>query len=837
MKKLLLILFFLLANNTIDAQVYFVATNGNDNGDGSVRQPFLTIKKGVTKLSPGDTLYLKQGRYYEQIAVNEKRGTKSHPITIAAAPGEHVILDGTDSLPDNWQLVTPESRAGKLIQDAQWSRLKGKLYSLELTNPIYSLIYNDKLMSDARWPNARWNDPWRLDRYMVLRRASEKSTKGKIEDALSTKNALAESKTWLNYDRSKLNHRNETLANTGVSFENSVAILSYAWGSWATDVEAHQAGENSFTYDTEFKNSGSIQKEAKGFLNNRIGWNKAKSKFKRSSHSGLSYFLMGLAALDIEEEWWYNQATSTLYFMPPDGQKPTAGSVRGKRRDYQLVAKNSQYLTISDFEFYGAAALLNEVENSVLQNSKFHFSASQKFSVGNYDIPVTTKIVNKYRKRDRSILHGNVLKNNQFTYLDGNAFEGRSTGLTIDNILIYQTQQTTLGLDSRSMSIDRPLLVRRVTISDVGASVGIKGGGLDSTYELNNITRFGGLQYDGSSLQMGGRKQFIYRYNWSHDHPKRSYRFDAGSYPDFANAFGEMSYNVAWNTPGGFAIKGDDHLIHNNLLIGDTGFQLFNMKRWASKNERTLVANNIVPYFSAGSYDWDKPVQKKSTKSAKVYTSSDFWLKESKSNKKVNQHKESQFDDGNKAKKRKSVVLAIDKNNYHQSADLVLRDIKNLDFRPKKDSVLIDAGYQIKAVDVPWKNIAITGNKSSKGRTIDIGPYEFGAPNYWIPGFKFNTASTPIPPLHAQSVKRDASLMWLGAYGVNKHQLYWSINQEELRIADKDSNAYKGEYINDHNVHPFKDKLLSGQKVYWRVDAVKGNGIIVKGDIWSFTAE
>ena len=117
---------------------------------------------------------------------------------------------------------------------------------------------------------------------------------------------------------------------------------------------------------------------------------------------------------------------------------------------------------------------------------------------------------------------------------------GRSTGLVIDNVLIYRTQQTTLGLDSRSMSIDRPALVRRVTLLDVGASVGIKGGGIDSVYEFNNISNFGGLQYDGAALQMGGREHVVYRYNWSHDHPKRSFRFDAASYPDYSNAYGEI---------------------------------------------------------------------------------------------------------------------------------------------------------------------------------------------------------------------------------------------------------------------------------------------------------
>ena len=83
----------------------------------------------------------------------------------------------------NWS--KPNSPEGKLIQTGQWKRLRGKLYCLQLDKPVYGLIYDGRLMSDARWPNARWDDPWRLDRYMVLRRASEQSVKGELHDGLT----------------------------------------------------------------------------------------------------------------------------------------------------------------------------------------------------------------------------------------------------------------------------------------------------------------------------------------------------------------------------------------------------------------------------------------------------------------------------------------------------------------------------------------------------------------------------------------------------------------------------------------------------------------------------
>jgi hypothetical protein len=741
-------------------------------------------------------------------------------------------MDGTDVLPDNWTEVPPDSPEGQLIQPVQWERMQGKVYAQKLDTPIYALIYDDRLMSDARWPNARWDDPWRLDRYMVLRRASENSLNGDIDDGLPTKNALDESSKWLHYDRSQLTHRDEMLKDTGISFEGAIVLMSHTWGSWATRITGHEAGSNRFNYDNTFEGSGSLQKEAYGFLNNRIGWKTApKKKFHRSSHSGIHYFFVGLPALDIQEEWWYHEPTQTLYFISPDGERPAPGKARGKRRDFLLSVKKSEHVQIKGIEFYGSAAHMKECRNSRLEDCNFKFSSYHKFTVGNFDMPVTTRIENRDRKP-----HGNALINCQFTYLDGNAFEGRSYGLVINNILIYRTQQTTLGLDSRSMSINFPSVVRRVTIDGVGASVGIKGGGMDSVYELNNIMHFGGLQYDGASLQMGGRDKFVYRYNWSHDHPKRSYRFDAGSYPSYSNAFGEMSYNVAWNTPSGFAIKGDDHLIHNNVLIGDSGFELFNMKRWAGKNERTLVANNIVPFMSAGGHDWDKPVTRKRKNHPDPEVTDEYWMSETKvpdGHPTIVGQGASFFDDGNETGPRKAPLLAIRKNNSHVKAEELLRDPANLDFRPREDSGLIDAGHTITREEVKWKDIPITGSSDWKDAP-DIGAYESNPDHYWIPGFKFAHASTPVPPTGSTTAKPDLSLMWLGGYMAMEHDLYIGHSEDAVADATRESKQYRGTFIGNKNICSFKNDLPVGKPVYWRVDAVR-DGEVTKGEVWTFT--
>jgi len=788
----------------------------------------------VRKAKAGDILWLSAGTYSQKILLTNLKGTATKPIIIQARPGEKVLFDGTDDLSGGWKEVKPDMPEGKMIQEAQWERIKGKLYCKKLDAPVYSLVYNNRLMSQARWPNACWDDPWRLDRYYVLRRAEETSSKGTIYDGLTTDNTLEESSKWLYYDRSQCQHREEMLGDMDISYQGAVAVMSYTWGSWASKITSHQAGDNDFNYDTNFEGSGTIKKEALTFLNKRVGWEKGKGKFRKSGHAGIQFFLMGLPALDIEEEWWYDKNSGVLYFISPEGENPDKEQIRGKRRDYILEARHCKYLHIKGIQFHGAAALLKGCSNSRLEDCNFKFSATNKFVVDNFDIPVTTRIENANGKGYKDAMSGNALVNCQFTYLDGNAFEGRSNGIVIDNVLIYRTQQTTLGLDSRSMSINKPSVVRRVTIDDVGASVGIKGGGIASIYELNNIMHFGGLQYDGASLQMGGRDKVIYRYNWSHDHPKRSYRFDAGSYPIYANAFGEMSYNVAWNTPGGFAVKGDDHLLHNNLILGDSGFELFNMKQWASKNERTVVANNIVANLSAGFYDWKKLGTRKNNLTGKYEDVDDYWLKESpvEANHPTIVGKDMQeFDDGNARGRKKSPLLAIQYNNYHDDPKEVLRDPDNLDFRLKEDVSLVNGGYILSNKDVPWKEMAFTGTYSSDVAP-NIGPYGVEKEFYWIPGFQFTHASTPIPLNGTKSAKVDCDLMWLAGYKADKHIVYVGNSKLDVEQAITGGKEFRG----NKNIYTLTNALAKGETIYWRVDAVT-NTKIIKGPVWQFTVE
>lgn len=77
-----------------DGQARFVdAARGDDAHDGSESKPWKTINHALPQLNPGETLYLRQGSYFENIYC-AIAGTPERPITIRSYPGELATIDG-----------------------------------------------------------------------------------------------------------------------------------------------------------------------------------------------------------------------------------------------------------------------------------------------------------------------------------------------------------------------------------------------------------------------------------------------------------------------------------------------------------------------------------------------------------------------------------------------------------------------------------------------------------------------------------------------------------------------------------------------------------------------
>jgi hypothetical protein len=90
--------------------VFYTATDGHDGNPGTEAAPFRTVAKGVSRLSPGATLYVKAGTYAEALIHTIPPGESwSRPVTVAAYPGHAVTLQPPAGAPGVLRFVGPQA--------------------------------------------------------------------------------------------------------------------------------------------------------------------------------------------------------------------------------------------------------------------------------------------------------------------------------------------------------------------------------------------------------------------------------------------------------------------------------------------------------------------------------------------------------------------------------------------------------------------------------------------------------------------------------------------------------------------------------------------------------
>lgn len=111
MKKLL---FLLLPALFCQGATLYVDATASGNGDGSEKRPFNNVQAAADRVSPGDTVIIKPGVYFETVRL-KRFGTKDKPVTFKAdrVGKNRVIITGADKAvrtgAKKWQLHDRES--------------------------------------------------------------------------------------------------------------------------------------------------------------------------------------------------------------------------------------------------------------------------------------------------------------------------------------------------------------------------------------------------------------------------------------------------------------------------------------------------------------------------------------------------------------------------------------------------------------------------------------------------------------------------------------------------------------------------------------------------------
>lgn len=156
----------------------------------------------------------------------------------------------------------------------------------------------------------------------------------------------------------------------------------------------------------------------------------------------------------------------------------------------------------------------------------------------------------------------------------------------------------------------------------------------------------------------------------------------------------------------------------------------------------------------------------------------------------------------------------------HVSDAMLLRDVANLDFRPLPTGLL--AGSGVALIDTPGLD-ASTAIAAGTGVSNDIGAYDMQSSFYWIPGRQVAAASSPVPPHNATNVRPNADLMFLGGAGAESHAIFLNGLEVSTLLAS------------ESNIFTPAARFVPGSTYKWRVDAVMVGGIIIPGEVNTFT--
>jgi len=656
----------------------------------------------------------------------------------------------------------------------KWFVHKGKIYKTIVTGPIAQLFVDGDMMVEARWPDQPFDKRWDKSTW---RSTQEGSEYGRIVDP--------------------------ELAKTGVDWTGALAVLNVgAWQTFLRTVENHKAGGDSFQYVKDLgKRHESKQTQRK----------RAMKDFDR-------YFLYGkLEALDSPGEWFCDPKTSTLYLWPLDGRNPAGRTIEGKQRDYGFIANRKNHVQFDGLRFFAATILLNNCNDCTIANCTLDYpTCTSPPAAAVSDIPkqiarMNATFLGGLRRLAPTLISGrnNHVRNCSIAFSEAPGLVLTGSENTVENCLIHDIDWRGLGNGVAGNcagvlmpSSDRSIF-RRNTLHHVGASEGVvlprRG---PSICEYNYVHHGGLVQSDGGLIQSSGRRLggTIIRYNWVHNH--LAFRWGGiGIRGDDLTRDLIVHHNVAWRcNEKAILIKGDRNQAYNNTCVNNPTLDLVlwsaptPRKEWAKgqwphllkqQNANSKAFNNYAPVLTGQMHHEVRRARKITPPAAAMSHNlgSDSY----------------KLIDAKKLTFRKTPPPLV--------------NAEAFDFRPAAGSRLIDAGREI---------------EGDTGKAPDVGAYERGAENYWIPGRQESLASMPIPADGAKAPAKDAALMWLGGYKAVSFDVYVGAEKRSVSAATRQSKEFKGNQTT--NIHK-PPAIKPGQTLYWRIDSI-GPGGTVKGDVW-----
>ena len=692
---------------------------------------------------------------------------------------------GRRGAPIRFQPASGETVVMSGVEDlpGPWGPREGHIYTTRVERVFSQLFFDEQMLIEARWPNMPWEERWEPTTWASTFRLSGQGTHyGTMVDA--------------------------ALAETGIDWSGGLAVLNVgSWDTYLRVVKDHAVGSDRFSYARDMQDRLAIEETVK---TKAVGYDR--------------YYLYGkLEALDAPGEWFWDRDTKLLHVWLPDGSSPADRRMQVKRREYGFCVKGVSDVEVVGFDFFGCTFWGEDCERVAIEDCDLRFPTYVKrmtdWEREKKDIPAIWHRQNRTYYAEVGIqyptaLSGrhNAIRNCTYLYSDGPVMmSGRSN--TLENCLMQYIDWRGLGLGRGVwMGLSFASKIVRNTLSHCGCSEGIQYAWVGPTIvEYNYSHHIGYVQSDGACFQGCGTRLngTVLRYNWAHDH--HAYNWGRrGIRGDDVTRNLRVHHNVVFGCDfNGIVLKGNLNDVHHNTSIGNERVDIcLTMdpephKKWRpenwdvnipKQNVDTRASNNYAPVFS--------PLMRARLTRAREFES----FPEVHGG-----------DVRNNYDPRRNML--VDVGPVFRDDLPWLNDPEAMDFRPRAGSPLVDAGVIVDGY---------TG--AFLGKAPDVGAYEYGATNYWIPGYQSKQASQPYPPDGYANAREGTDLMWLGGYRAMEYDVYVGTDRTGVAGADRSSAQHKGRQPNN-----IFNSGASPGSLFWRIDSITPEGV-VKGDVWSFRA-
>lgn len=775
-------------NVSAEENAVFVATTGSDSAAGDISAPLASLQAAVDRVvaSGGaiSTIYIREGEYYpvDSVVIEGLKGSAENPITITNYEDEAVTFYGTVDVPSNWTKT-----AGM-----------DNVYEVEMDRDVWQLFRDEKMVTTARFPNASWeqdDDIGYIFNVLESTRhlSSAKDADGKFissfghfydanQTGVTADGEDEGSHVAYGYARPGIN--DVGIADLGYSLEGANVVLHMgSWLSWANEVTEHEVGSDNFKFNTDFSGSGT------SMANNAKTWAGKDGKGSNNwIHKNLTmeqgnYFFEGLMCLDHEDEWYFDKDSKKIYVYSEDG--PPTEEFSAKAQSYLLDMSDCAYITVAGIDYFGTTLKATDSNHITIENSEFLYPSYNKLVLDIYERPevLNMLVTPAILLENPAIETHNTVRNCEFAYMDGPVLEMSGRYNVVENNLMHHIDYTNIGTGAEgtvNLINSDYAVFHNNTVHTAGNSEGIRAG-KSASIMYNDLSNMSLIQHDGSLINIGASVQdgVQIRYNWIHDAPKSSMRFDSANMGNAATVKydknGTMANNVTWNV-GQVKVKGAEHYVIGNTIIDSNaaeaiGITVLDDHKMGGFNENTWIYNN------AGIL-------------------SDHFSKIEPLN-----------------------TATLMSNNYDGDPATLLRDPENLDFRPTGElrgkAKRIDAN-SVGENALPFIDPAYAGD-------VHIGAYHMDSDSYWIPGYMDEQATVPIVS-QGYEVGR-ADLMWKEAYGATENVVYFGADASSMsEVARQSNNIYVAE------------GLVAGKSYAWRVDSIVDDEV-VEGSVWTFVAE